>query len=233
MHRPAVLLSRKSSLTSDDTRSGPFVLGYAPHHLFAIDRKHCSAASCVSPLMLLLLLLLLRPSAGACMQARHVSRILAMHAGAAASQRSVMTHVVMTANAVDAMRVAAAASVPVLPAAVLSRMRSQRRSAMLGGVLLLAGRKVLVDEREGREDVEGGDNSVECPELHHGLLEDERLEGPRKARCDLEPHLRGDDTDRPRVSDSGEVLHDKGEGEPEDAADALRGGLCEECLVED
>ena len=94
---------------------------------------------------------------------------------------------------------------------------------MLGGVLLLAG-EVLVDEGEGREDVEGGDDSVvECPELHHGLLEDERLEGPRKARCDLEPHLRGDDTDRPRVSDGGEVLHDKGEGEPEEAADALRG----------
>ena len=82
-------------------------------------------------------------------------------------------------------------------------------------------------------NVEGGDDSVECPELHHGLLEDERLEGPRKARCDLEPHLRGDDTDGPRVSDGGEVLHDKGEGEPEDAADALRGGLCEESLVED
>ena len=150
-----------------------------------------------------------------------------MHAGAAASQRPVMTHVVMTAKAVDAMRVAAAASVPVLPAAVLSRMRSQRRSAMLGGVLLLAG-EVLVDEGEGREDVEGGDYSViECPELHHGLLEDERLEGPRKARCDLEPHLRGDDTDGPRVSDSGEVLHDKGEGESQ----RTRQTLCGEASV--
>ena len=148
-----------------------------------------------------------------------------MHAGAAASQRPVMTHVVMTAKAVDAMRVAAAASVPVLPAAVLSRMRSQRRSAMLGGVLLAG--EVLVDEGEGREDVEGGDDSVECPELHHGLLEDERLEGPRKARCDLEPHLRGDDTDRPRVSDGGEVLHDKGEGESQ----RTRQTLCGEASV--